>query len=194
MVTLSGAQRLGVQEPEGNPSMRWYLLASTALLAFTACALPPSEQEVERSGDRNEFAGTPDEYTELWRGCVEDKGLVTRDEDGIGNFSAGHPDLSHKEVDQIVRDCSEALGRQPMTDLSDEELRRRYEARVEQHGCLIDEGLVSGGDSPSFEVFVDQYQRSGQTSLWEPASEAVHQIDGRPVSPSDLCPRPGQIW
>lgn len=72
-----------------------------------------------------------------------------------------------------------------MSGLTQEDLRGRYDARVDQFACLVDEQLISG-EPISFDQFVDDYERSGQVTLWEPTEGAVGRGN---QGPSDICQR-----
>lgn len=148
------------------------------------------------SGSAADFEGTPAEYTTMLRACLEEQGVETYDmvgsEDPTGFMGSNDVPLEQREAAYAT--CRAEIGEPRMEGLSSEELQRRYDARLEQWSCLTDRGLV-GGEAPSFEVFVDRYERSGQTQLWEPTEGAATvDADGRPISPSDVCMRSADVW
>jgi hypothetical protein len=141
------------------------------------------------------FEGTPEEFTLLQRQCLEDKGYTTGDDplDGVG-FTYELKGVDSEQLGAAIEQCAAQLGEPKMADLSDAELRVRYEARVEQFQCLTENGLTDG-EPPSFEVFVERYNRSGQKELWEPtAGAATLTRSGVPLGPTDVCPRSGESW
>ena len=81
-----------------------------------------------------------------------------------------------------------------MLGLTGEELQERYEVRMSQWDCLVEQSLVEG-EAPAFEVFVDRYQRSGQKELWEPTFQML--MGGAEVpssNPSEVCPSSTDVW
>lgn len=171
-------------------------------LVMTGCAIPNettqpaavSSPGAESSAPEKVFDGTPDEYIALLRACYEDRGILTEDVAGSsGTFSIDNTAVSEEELMEVSDQCEGDLGKPAVSGLAETELRKRYDARVIQWTCLVDRGLVAG-DAPSFDVFVDEYERSGQKKIWEPTETAAIEKDGRPVSPSDVCARPGDVW
>lgn len=160
--------------------------------ASTQTAPGQQGQSAEPTNAELIFEGTPAEYTTLLRACLEDGGLTTADDltgDKTG-FMIQAGDDEERRV--IVDGCKVELGEPKMSGLSEAELRERYDARVEQHACLVDEGLVDGAPV-SFETFVDDYERSGQKVLWEPTLTASDAPDGSGGA-SVVCPRDPGVW
>lgn len=133
------------------------------------------------------FEGTPEERVTLVRACLDDAGLRTVDDPmgdplGYGYSKAGRDPA---EVAEIRDRCDAEVGVPKMAGLSEDELRERYDARVEQDVCLREHGYTVV-DRPSFDRFVDDYERSGQQLLWEPAALP----DPKPGdNPTIDCPR-----
>lgn len=130
------------------------------------------------------------------RACLGEHGIETYDmletNDPTGYMTSA--EVPREELVAAREECSAEIGEPRMDGLSEIELQRRYDARIDQWECLIDLGLVNG-DAPTLEVFVDRYDRSGQTRLWEPAAGAsTVDANGRPISPSDVCARSGDVW
>lgn len=115
---------------------------------------------------------------------MKERGVETFDDPLPGGFSYG---IDGREV---ARECYEQVGEPKISGLDDGELRTRYEDRVDQFHCLVKHGLMEG-EPMSFERFVEDYRRSGETELWSPDLEAasveVHTVG---PGPTDLCPRP----
>lgn len=156
-------------------------------LGATGCSqieASPDDREVA-SDEVPVFTGTVSEYSALVRACLEEHGIETADDEQLG---AGGFTVEWSEDNTEIRKTCEAQVGDPygLEDLSEDVLRERYEARVEQWECLVDAGLVTG-DPMTFETFLDDYRRSVPTTLWEPTF-AVTQVDGN-VSPSVMCPR-----
>ena len=144
------------------------------------------------------FEGTIEEYTVLQRACLEDKGLTTvdlppGDPERAQGFAVSTAGKTLEEREAIDEECEAEIGTPRMQSLSEAQLQQRYDARAEQWSCLAGKGLVTG-DPPSFETFVDKYERSGQKVLWEPTEGAADvTADGREVAATDECPRLG-VW
>ena len=164
-------------------SHRWPVVSLVAVALFSATVGCSSESAEQSDDEAGVFTGTPDEYTELMMGCLEEHGIATQDE-GANGFSFESSD----EALEISQMCRESIGEPKIVGLSEDELRERYDARVEQWECLVDNELLSGNPI-TFETFVDEYERSGQTRLWEPTSEVHIDSSGPPVNPSGLCPK-----
>ena len=99
-----------------------------------------------------------------------------------------------EEYQQANEKCLAELGDPKMQDLSEQELRERYDSRVAQYACLAENGLVSG-DPPTFETFIADYNRSGQKEIWEPTVGAsTLERDGVLMGGTDVCPRDSSIW
>lgn len=176
--SISGAvDPTSVSDASGPPSE-----TQTVLSDASASGSPAAAGQV--------FEGTPEEYAALTRACLEDRGLRTiddpmGDEKGFGVDMSG---LSAAEVEEAFDSCEQQVGIPKMVDLSQSELQERYDARVEQHSCLVREGYQVD-PAPSFDTFVDEYQRSGQQSMWEPAALPNPQPGDNPTTD---CPRVGQ--
>lgn len=143
------------------------------------------------------FLGTPDEYVVVLRACFEDAGLKTVDPENPADPGFGI-DLtdgrSPTERDEIKAECEQSVGQPKISGLSLEELRARYDNRVAQSECLRASGLTD--ELPmSFEVFQSEYERSGQSVLWEPTEGLEpQQVNGIIMGPTDICPRSGSTW
>lgn len=109
------------------------------------------------------------------------------DPTGYAFVSAGWDEA---ELDSIYDGCEAEVGEPPTTGFTDEQLRASYAERLDQFECLVREGLVDG-DPPSFEVFLSDYQRSGQKSMWEP-TEGARSRDN--TGPGNICYRAGNAW
>lgn len=171
---------------------RWILILLVALpitLLGSACTQAGEQSQEEAIPITTYFQGSPEEYTTLFRSCLEEHGVETfdiGDKDGFAVISSESD--AYTEADAM---CTEELGEPQMKDLPEDELRVRYEARVEQWECLVDEGFAEG-EPISFDVFVEDYNRSSQLRLWEPTEGLeVKTINGVPVGPTDACPRVG---
>lgn len=159
----------------------------------------PTDASESPSSDTKVFEGTPEEYMVLKRACLEDMGVKTADlppgdpEAGAG-FLVDNRGHTREELESADEKCTSQIGEPKMSNLSDSELRERYDARIIQYECLIDNGLVSGYP-PSFDVFVSNYERSGEKLLWEPTEGATTtERDGKPMGPTDVCPRSTKTW
>lgn len=172
-----------------------------AVMLLAGCAAEDPEvtqsPSASPSGPRI-FDGTLEEYTALERACYDENGLETQDlppgdpERGQG-FGYSNAGKTLEEMQAISDRCEAEIGTPRMQGLSEAQLQERYDARAEQWSCLADKGLVTG-DPPSFETFVDKYERSGQKVLWEPTEDAAEvTADGREVAATDECPRLG-MW
>lgn len=140
------------------------------------------------------FEGTVEEHAALVLGCLKDGGwTVTLEPDGVtlGIDNTGRTD---EEVIEAQQACYDQVGRIQMQGLSEEQLRERYDGRVEQFECLVENGMLEG-DPKSFEVFVEDWERSGQERLWSPALDVPMELaqQGR-QGPSQLCPIGGSGW
>lgn len=136
------------------------------------------------------FEGTPEERATLVRACLEDQGLGTIDDpmgEAVG-FGVDTSGLSPDEVDEAFSTCDAQVGEPKLADLSENELQERYDARVDQHACLVSAGYQVD-PVPSFDTFVDEYERSGQQEMWEPAALPNPQPGDNPTVD---CPRVGQ--
>lgn len=112
----------------------------------------------------------------------------SNDQTGYAISNEAH---SIEQIHEVMEICTEKIGEPQVQRLSETQLRERYDARVEQWQCFAERALVEG-DPITFDTFVDEYRRSGELILWEPAAHsALTDSQGRPVSPSDLCPRNG---
>lgn len=174
--------------------LRYALLAAVTVLALSGCsdADDPDSSDVSETSSEF-FVGTPEEYTVLVRTCLDEKGFLTADNPGGApdGFAVAVGDHAEGEVTRASEECRAELGEPQMSGLPEDELRTRYDARVAQWECLVENDLVSG-DPISFEVFVEDYNRSGQESLWEPTESAqTIEFNGIPRSPTDVCPRVG---
>ncbi|MBX3104409.1 MAG: hypothetical protein KF867_05475 [Cryobacterium sp.] len=174
------------------------LLGAIVGVILTGCTSSPPPKAVP-SATPAVFDGTPREYSVLWRACLDDLGFVTTDLSpsdpgygiGFGVSIEGHTD---EELDTANKRCRAELGEPKMQDLSDSELRERYETRLQQFECLLDNGMIEG-DPPTFETFVSDYNRSGQKELWQPALHATSiERDGVMYGASDICPESADVW
>ena len=167
-------------------------------VAFSLVGCSASEPEISPSPSASPiFEGTPEEFTTLWRACIEGLGFATMDlssgnaDPGFGIDSEGR---APEEIQDANEKCWAELGDPKMQDLSEQELRERYEIRLAQYACLAENGLVSG-DPPTFETFVSDYNRSGQKEIWEPTIGAsTLERDGIMMGGTDVCPRGPNVW
>lgn len=164
------------------------IAVSCVALGLVGCSQSEGSPDatVNESAEVPIFTGTLSEYTELMRTCFEEQGIETFGDDASGNGSFS-VDAS-VDVAEIQEICDAQVGVPAVEDLSEDVLQERYEARVEQWECLVDEGLVTG-DPITYETFVDDYNRSDPPQLWEPTFSYEPDDSAGPVSPSDLCPR-----
>ena len=172
-------------------------LLAVGLVLLAACSAPAPDGAVEPSGT-GVFEGTPEEYNLLYRACLEERGIATADlppGDEEPGFLIGTEGVTAEQREEARAECRDEVGEPKMENLSEGELRERYDARLEQYECLTANGLVSG-DPPTFEVFVSDYERSGQRLLWEPAAGVplIERDDGTMQGPTQVCPRSGQAW
>ncbi len=135
------------------------------------------------------FDGTPEEMTALFRACLADAGFETRDIGEADGFAIDTAVGQSQAYQDASSRCAAEIGQVKIAGLSQDELRERYEARTAQFDCLVAKGLLSGAPI-SFEVFVEDYNRSGQKVLWEPTKDA-RGVQG--AGPSQVCPRT-QSW
>lgn len=173
------------------PLTRRLLLAgfSVGLLTTSIVACSTADQEEAQdpitSGEEVVFTGTPDEYFELMRSCFEDNGIETVDSTSGSGTEFGYP--ATEEADTAEELCSSTIGEPQMQGLSEEQLRERYEGRLDQWECLAAEGLLSG-EPMSYETFVDEYRRSGETEMWLPFLEVNEDAgEGDFIDTSGIC-------
>lgn len=159
----------------------------------TATTAPPvsATTEPETTGY---FEGTLEEHVALMLGCLKDDGWdVTLESDGVtlGVDNTGRTD---EELIEAQQACNEQIGQVQVQGLSETQLRERYEGRIEQFECLVENGLLEG-EPKSFEVFVEDWERSGQERLWSPALDVPMELaqQGR-LGPSQLCQVGGSGW
>lgn len=167
------------------------------LSVVTGCAGEPnpSPSTSTEAASARVFEGTPAEYGTLMRACYEDAGLKTGDDPtskSTADFVFESGGIDQAKLDAIAAECMAELGEPKTGGLTDAELRERYDARVSQWACLVEGGMLTG-EPITFEVFADQYARSGQKTLWEPTVTATSLQDGR-GGPSAVCPRDENVW
>lgn len=183
------------------PTRRWSVACAALIvgspLFAVGCAADDPEPSESLSASPSEpriFDGTIEEYVTLERACLEEKGIKTMDlspddpewGQGYGVVPEG---TTFEEREVSYDECEAEIGTPRMQNLSDTQLRERYDSRVEQWTCLVSKELVTG-DPLSYETFVDKYERSGQKTLWEPTETAADVTkDGRDVAATDECPR-----
>lgn len=185
-----------------EPTSRLTVGAFVALVlavAVTACTNDEASLQAvsaDPADEDNLFEGTPEEYSLLLRACLKESGIQTEDltdSNDQSGFSVSNVDHTPEQVAEVSERCRAEIGEPQTSGLSEAQLRQRYDARVDQWQCLTGHGLVAG-EPITFETFVDDYRRSGEQTLWEPTAEsALVDANGRPVSPSDLCPR-NEAW
>jgi len=148
--------------------------------------------EVDTADEPRVFEGTATEYTVQLRACLDDRGLRTQDpgpgEDPLA-FSISMEGATNEEFIAITEECYSVVGSPYYAGMPEDELQRRYEARLEQFDCLVDLGLLTG-EPISYELFVADFERQGYTTMWTPGAEVpLELIQGPPpVSPGDACP------
>lgn len=180
----------------GNESRRWAILVLLGVVSLTGCsasgdvplvAEPPT---VAAPTTTKIFTGTPEEATVLTRACYEEHGIKTSDTpdgDPLG-FGFAHGGRSDEELEALSEACEAEVGVPKMAGLTEQELRDRYAARLEQYECIVAAGY-SPASPPSFDRFVDDYERSGQAELWEPAALPTAPAFANPAGD---CPRTSQ--
>jgi hypothetical protein len=168
------------------------------LVLLAGCATLPPVESIEPSPSGNPvFEGTPEEYMVLKRACLEDEGIKTADlppGDPEAGFLVDNRETTREELEAATNKCTKKIGEPKISNLSESELRKRYDARISQYDCLTENGLVSGYP-PSFDVFVSDYERSGERILWEPTEGATTtERDGKLMGPTDVCPPSTKTW
>lgn len=191
MFSTSRPQRRRIRT---SPARHYGLVAVAATIVLTllsACSGAPSHPKststVSEAPDRV-FTGTPAEFAALARACMRDKGFNTRDVDNPNGFAIDTTNHSIEEVDAATQACRAQLGTPKMANLSEQELKARYDSRIAQWDCLLARKLVRGNPL-SYVAFIDGYNRSGQKELWEPTEGAsTTDPSGKSVGPSNVCP------
>lgn len=170
--------------------MRWPVVVSVTLVVMTGCTSESVPHDsAEPSPTVHEFVGSPSEYTDALMDCMRGRGWqVTETE---GGFGAG---VDRSNEDKFIADmnaCRDAIGAEPMADLSTEQLRSRYEWRRAQYDCLVDHGFATGAPL-SFQSFVDRYERTGR-AYWDPIAPLAE--DGQDVQRANReCPYSTDEW
>lgn len=173
-----------------------------SLLVGGCVADPPDEAPTElqlvegQSSQKADeyFQGTPAEFTVQLVGCLKDDGWdVWLTEDGLG-YDTDLGGRSVEELQSAQSSCMGEVGQVQTQRLSKEQLKERHEARVKQFECLVENGMLEG-EPKSFEVFVEDWERSGQKEFWSPARDVPLEVaaQGR-LGPSQLCPFDGTVW
>lgn len=171
------------------------VLALSVLMALVGCTSAAPSPSPTNEGARI-FHGTPAEWSLLFRSCLEDNGLTTADlpdEDPSG-FMVSNEGVTEERRTEVTTKCRSEVGEPQIEGLSNEELRRRYDARLTQFECTVANGFTSGLPM-SFETFVDEYNRSGQKKLWAPG-EVTSTVErgGIQYGAGDLCPPDPGTW
>ncbi len=147
-----------------------------------------TESAASSPGETRAFEGTIAEYVSMLRGCLEDHGVITRDpspEHDPMTFAFAGPGLTDEQLLDIKQSCEDEIGDPYYSGMPEDELVRRYQARVAQFECLVGRGTLSG-EPMTYELFVAGFERSGYTEMWAPAVDIpAESIQG---SPSDDCP------
>jgi len=167
-------------------------MASASLLLLTGCGSEEGspEQPTATSTSTHEFSGSPAEYNDAMITCLRQLGWQVNETDD-GGYGVALNGASDDEYFADQRECRDEVGAEPMADLSQEELRSRYDWRREQYECLIDNGF-DVGDPMSYETFVDNYQRTGRAH-WDPISMLAD--NGQAVqNATELCPYSNDEW
>jgi len=162
-----------------------HALILLGVATFLAGCGSPGEPEPTNRASARYFEGTPEEYTALSRACLAEAGFETLPGETADGYLVSTEVANSEEFQAASEACGAELGEIQIEGLSDSQLRERYDARVEQFACLVENDLIEG-EPISFEVFVDRYNRSGQKDFWEPtqgASSPPRQ------GPTDVCPR-----
>lgn len=162
-----------------------------------AVSAPPESEAVESpgvesvapgEGEPKVFTGTLMEFAAAKRACLEDRGLTTvdpapgQDPASFSFLGAGMTD--EEQLDAVIA-CDEELGSPYYAGVPEDELRRRYEARLVQFDCLVGLGMLSG-EPMSYELFVADFESSGYLYMWAPGLEIPPElVQG---SPGDDCP------
>lgn len=148
------------------------------------------EQDAVQANDQfwvssTKFTGTIEEYTVALQACMRDKGFETVPGEEPGQLDIGMVGHSDDDAFNAMENCRADVG-EPNAHLTREELRDRYEWRVRQFECLVEEGFVTGS-AKSFESFVADYQRTGLAE-WDPIGSVV---DGHTqlTEMLQVCPR-----
>lgn len=166
----------------------WLLCAIAIVLA--GCSTSNDQSETTPAPESAEFVGTPAERLSAMKNCLERRGWSVQ----LGDQGGISIDLGGRTSDEYYEDqaeCSDEIGSPPMSSLSESELRDRYEWRVEQYECLVENDLAAE-ERMSFETFVDGYGRTGRAT-WDPIAPLVE--DPEAVDQANtLCPYSTSEW
>lgn len=176
--------------------LRLVCLATLLPFALLLSACSGTDPEGASSPSSGEFfSGSPEERVVLLRACFEENGVETSQPPGMAadGFAYAVGSVSPEELERIRTLCDEEIGEPQISGLSDDELQLRYDGRVEQWECLVENEFTTG-EPISFETFVEDYRRSGEQRLWEPTEGLeVRTVNGAPLGPTDACPRT-KVW
>jgi hypothetical protein len=172
-------------------------------VSLTACSSVPVGVHASSSGKPTAsseavrvFTGTPDEWAAEVRGCLEQHGVATEatpNEPGAFSYDPP-PGMTVQQTQAIGEECQKSVGQPSFSNMSEDQLKVAYQARVDQWNCLVKAGLASG-PVQSFDVFLSDYERSGRKTLWEPTNGLQAVVNnGVRQGPSDVCPRVGTTW
>lgn len=170
------------------------VLALPLVLLLSSCE-GSSPEDATSASPGEFFSGSPEERVVLLRACFEENGVETSQPPGMASdgFAYAVGSVSPDELERIKKLCDEEIGEPQISGLSDGELQSRYDGRVEQWECLVENEFTTG-EPISFESFVEDYRRSGEQRLWEPTEGLeVRTINGAPLGPTDACPRT-KVW
>lgn len=192
MFSTSRAKRLHIRTSRAGRYCLAAIAVTIALTPLSACSAasshPISTSTVSAAPD-HVFDGTPAEYATLARACMRNKGFVTKSADNPNGFAIDMRSHTFDEVSAATQECDAQLGAPKMANLTEQELKARYDSRIAQWNCLLAHKLVQGSP-PTYAAFVDSYNRKGQKELWEPTDGAsTIAANGKPVGPSNVCPR-----
>lgn len=152
------------------------------MLILSGCAgagsekpVPAVPSEPSETSAPKVFTGTPDEYSEAHRTCIERAGFTVNPapEGSGGAFEidmSGHTDA---EFGEAAERCGDEIGSPDMTALTEEQLRASYDMRVNIQRCLVDNGW-SAEQPMAWETFRDQWYAGSVP--WEPLSEATRDM------------------
>lgn len=179
LITVTAAACAGTMSPESEGD-------SSASSQQSASGGSPIVEDMRE--EEPIFAGTAQEYSAQLRACLEDNGIETEDpepgQDPLG-FSLSLRGFTDEEYLAIVQECSEQVGNPYYDGMYEDELRRRYDARIRQFECFKENGWLAG-EPMSFELFVADFEKSGNQSMWVPGLDIPAQEWSK--SPGDVCP------
>ncbi len=137
------------------------------------------------------FVGSKADYAQALVSCVGEQGwpgTITGPDDPEGAGAIRWdpvPESQDNALNDAIQSCIASLGQFDDAPASEEEVRARYDAFMDQYNCLIAAGF-GPTDPPSFASYLDEFQTSG-TLMWDPVSGLS---DEQYVAATKACPRP----